>query len=70
MRSALAIAMLLYYNERLWDVAFATSVAIASKYVFRVPYGAGTRHVFNPSNFGITVTLLSLSTPIPNEADC
>ena len=56
--TALAIAMLLYYNDRLWDVAFATSVAIASKYIFRAPIGVGTRHVFNPSNFGITVTLL------------
>jgi Na+-translocating ferredoxin:NAD+ oxidoreductase RnfD subunit len=57
--TALALAMLLYYNSRLWDIAFATSVAIASKYVFRAPYGAGTRHVFNPSNLAITVTLLS-----------
>lgn len=57
--SALAIAMLLYFNQRLWDVAFATSVAIGSKYLFRVPLGSGTRHIFNPSNFGITVTLLS-----------
>jgi Na+-translocating ferredoxin:NAD+ oxidoreductase RnfD subunit len=56
--SALAITMLLYFNDRLWDVAFATAVAIGSKYVFRVPYGTGSRHVFNPSNFGITVTLL------------
>lgn len=57
--TALAIAMLLYYNDTLWPVAFATSVAIASKYVFRVQCGSATRHVFNPSNFGITVTLLS-----------
>jgi hypothetical protein len=31
---------------------------MASKTVFRVPLGAGTRHFFNPSNAGITVTLL------------
>jgi hypothetical protein len=57
--SALAVTMLLYYNDRLWVVAFAAAVAIGSKSVFRVPYGAGTRHVFNPSNFAISVTLLA-----------
>ncbi len=56
--SALAVTMLLYYNDRLWVVAFASAVAIGSKAVFRVPYGNGTRHFFNPSNFAITVTLL------------
>jgi hypothetical protein len=39
-------------------VAFATAVAIASKILFRAPVVSGTRHVFNPSNFGITTTLL------------
>src|SRR5262249_6609146 len=56
--SALAVAMLLYYNDRLWVVAFATAVAIGSKTIFRVPIGAETRHIFNPSNLGISVTLL------------
>ena len=56
--TGLAVAILLYYNDRLWDVAFASAVAIGSKTVFRVPVGGGTRHFFNPSNFGITVTLL------------
>jgi hypothetical protein len=114
--SGLACAMLLYANERLWVVAFASSVAIASKTLFRMPVagargawalllfqlalflllfqageatgrwipvapgwlpsfrlgmlalatlaallippGLPTRHYLNPSNFGITVTLL------------
>jgi hypothetical protein len=56
--SALAVAMLLYYNDRLWVVAFATAVAIGSKTIFRAPVGAGSRHFFNPSNLGISVTLL------------
>ena len=56
--TALATAMLLYYNDRLWVVAFAVAVAIGSKTVFRAPGGAGSRHFFNPSNFGISVTLL------------
>jgi hypothetical protein len=56
--TALACAMLLYANARLLPVAFATAVAIGSKAILRAPAGKGTRHFFNPSNFGITVTLL------------
>ncbi len=54
--TALAVAMLLYANERLLPIAFATAVAIGSKAIFRLP--GGKRHFFNPSNFGITITLL------------
>ncbi|MET8092254.1 enediyne biosynthesis protein UnbU [Micromonospora sp. NPDC005220] len=56
----LACAMLLYGNERLWPTLFAVTVAIASKYVVRVRFTAGrpAKHVLNPSNFGIAVTLL------------
>lgn len=56
--SALAVAMLLYANDRLWVIAFATAVAVGSKAIFRVSSHQGSRHFFNPSNFGITVTLL------------
>ncbi len=56
--SGLAVGMLLYANSRLWPVAFAAAAAIASKNVFRVPAQGGTRHFFNPSNIGITITLL------------
>jgi hypothetical protein len=56
--SGLAVSMLLYTNERLAVVAFAAAVAIASKALFRLPAGTGSRHCLNPSNFGITVTLL------------
>ena len=59
--TGLACAMLLYANERLGPVIFASVVAICSKCVLRVPAGNGTRHFFNPSNFGITVTLLLFS---------
>ncbi len=59
--TGLACAMLLYANERLGPVVFASVVAIASKCVLRVPAERGTRHFFNPSNFGITVTLLAFS---------
>jgi enediyne biosynthesis protein E5 len=60
--SALAVAMLLYANDRLWVVAFATAVAIGSKVLFRQPArSGGGRHFYNPSNIGITVTLLLFS---------
>lgn len=57
--TALAIAMLLYPNARIWPVVFAAAVAIGSKALFRVPTTRGSRHFFNPSNFGITVTLIA-----------
>ena len=53
-----AVAMLLYANARVLPVAFATSMAIASKTLFRAPANGGTRHFLNPSNFGITAALL------------
>lgn len=56
--SAMAVAMLLYANEQFWMIAFATAVAIGSKMCLRAPAGRGRRHFFNPSNFGITATLL------------
>lgn len=55
---ALAVAMLLYPNERLTPIVFAAATAIASKVLIRAPFRGATQHVFNPSNFGITVTLL------------
>ena len=56
--TSLAIAMLLYANERLLPIAFAVAVAITSKAIFRVTVGNKTKHFLNPSNFGISVTLL------------
>jgi enediyne biosynthesis protein E5 len=56
--TGLAIAMLLYANEHLLPLAFASAVAIGSKAIFRVPVGHNFRHFLNPSNIGITLTLL------------
>lgn len=56
--TGLAVVMLLYANERLLPIAFAVAVAIGSKAIFRTPVGKSYRHFFNPSNFGISVTLL------------
>lgn len=56
--SAMAVSMLLYPGERLGPVVFATVTAVASKVMFRVRVQGKVRHVFNPSNSGIAVTLL------------
>jgi Na+-translocating ferredoxin:NAD+ oxidoreductase RnfD subunit len=57
--TGLAIAMLLYSNENLLPIAFAAAVANGSKYIFNVTTERGTRHFFNPSNTGISMTLLA-----------
>ncbi|HKR12273.1 MAG TPA: hypothetical protein VJT15_09455 [Pyrinomonadaceae bacterium] len=59
--SGLACAMLLYTNETFGPVIFAAVVAISSKCILRAPVANGTRHFLNPSNFGITVTLLAFA---------
>jgi 4-amino-4-deoxy-L-arabinose transferase-like glycosyltransferase len=51
--------MLLYANDRLLPIAFAAVTAIGSKYIFRAGVNGHSRHFFNPSNLGITATLLS-----------
>jgi enediyne biosynthesis protein E5 len=56
--TGLAVAMLLYANESLMPIVFASAVAVGSKSIFRVHQGKESRHFFNPSNFGITITLL------------
>ncbi|MBU2667266.1 enediyne biosynthesis protein UnbU [Actinoplanes bogorensis] len=59
--AGLACSMLLYGNESLWPTAFAVTVAVASKYLIQVPVAGRLRHVLNPSNFGISVTLVCFS---------
>lgn len=60
--TGLAVGMLLYTNERFLVVAFASSLAIFSKILLRVPVPNApkgtTIHFMNPSNLGIAVTLL------------
>jgi hypothetical protein len=56
-----ACSMLLFPGERLWPYVFAAALSIGSKVLFRAPLGDGTsQHVFNPSNFGVCVTLITL----------
>lgn len=57
--SGLAVSMLLYANDRLLPVVFAAVAAIGSKYLFRAGMNGHSRHFFNPSNLGITLTLLA-----------
>jgi hypothetical protein len=59
--AGLACAMLLYGNESLWPTMFAVSVAVASKYVLKAPVNGVFRHVMNPSNLGISLTLVGFS---------
>jgi hypothetical protein len=56
--TALALSLLLYATDQIAPFVFAGAVAIGSKALFRAPVGNGTRHVLNPSNFGIATTLL------------
>jgi Na+-translocating ferredoxin:NAD+ oxidoreductase RnfD subunit len=56
--TALACSMLIYPGDRLLPLVFAVAVAICSKTIFRAPVGSRRRHFLNPSNAGITATLL------------
>lgn len=56
--TGLAVGMLLYANDRLLPFVFAAGIAICSKALFRIRTAGGLRHFFNPSNLGITATLL------------
>ena len=59
--TALAANMLLYANDNFWPIAFAVVVAIGAKAVLQAPIKGRMRHFMNPSNFGITITLLAFS---------
>ena len=59
--TALAANMLLYANTDFWPIAFAVCVAIGAKAVLVAPIKGRIRHFMNPSNFGITVTLVLFS---------
>ena len=57
--TGLACTMLLYPNERVGPFIFATAVSVGSKVLLRAPVGDGrTQHFYNPSNLGVTLTLL------------
>ncbi len=58
--TGLAANMLLYANNQWWPVMFCVVVAVAQKHILRVPIKGRVRHFMNPSNLGITVSLLVL----------
>jgi enediyne biosynthesis protein E5 len=60
--TGLACNMLLYANDKWWPVMFAVIIAVSQKHVLRAPIAGRMRHFMNPSNFGISVTLLVLGT--------
>ena len=60
--TGLACNMLLYANNQWWPVMFAVIIAVSQKHVLRAPIAGRMRHFMNPSNFGISVTLLTLGT--------
>ncbi|MDG4763977.1 hypothetical protein O7632_07635 [Solwaraspora sp. WMMD406] len=72
--SALACAMLLYANSSPWPYLFAITAAVSSRYLIRIRIHGRRRHVLNPSNTGITLTLLlypwvSIAPPYQFTAD-
>ncbi|BCB89692.1 hypothetical protein Psuf_070050 [Phytohabitans suffuscus] len=59
--TTLAVNMLMYANDRFWPIAFAVVVAVGQKAVLIAPIKGRWRHFMNPSNFGITTTLVLFS---------
>ncbi|MEQ1568318.1 MAG: enediyne biosynthesis protein UnbU [Myxococcota bacterium] len=56
--TSITTSFLIYPNGRFEVLAFCVALAIGSKFLFRVPGPNGRYvHFFNPSNFGIAVTL-------------
>jgi Na+-translocating ferredoxin:NAD+ oxidoreductase RnfD subunit len=57
--TSITLSFLMYFNRRLWIMAFIVAVALGSKYVFRVRQNGRLQHFMNPSNIGIAVVLLA-----------
>lgn len=56
--TALACNMLLYANDMFLPIAFAVIIGVTGKHVLQAPVYGRMRHYMNPSNFGITMTLV------------
>ncbi|HEY3956718.1 MAG TPA: enediyne biosynthesis protein [Streptosporangiaceae bacterium] len=56
--TGLAVNMLLYANNTFWPVLFGVIVALSAKHVLQAPIAGRMRHFMNPSNLGISATLL------------
>jgi hypothetical protein len=56
--TSLACNMLLYANNQFWPVMFAVIVAVSQKHFLQAPIKGRFRHFMNPSNLGISASLL------------
>lgn len=56
--SAMAVSMLMFTNQNLLPIVFATSLAVLSKIIFKVKINGKIRHFLNPSNTGIAVSFI------------
>ncbi|MEV0846494.1 enediyne biosynthesis protein [Streptomyces sp. NPDC049954] len=56
--TALAVNMLLYANNQLLPVLFGVFAGVAGKHAMQAPVAGRMRHFMNPSNFGITLSLV------------
>ncbi|HEU4391103.1 MAG TPA: enediyne biosynthesis protein UnbU [Blastocatellia bacterium] len=58
--TSITLSFLLYFNQRLWIMAFTVALAIGSKHVLRVRGPNGRlQHFMNPSNFAIAAVLIA-----------
>jgi hypothetical protein len=57
--TGLALNMLTYVNDRILVMMFGVVVAVGAKWVLQAPVYGRMRHYMNPSNFGITIILLT-----------
>jgi hypothetical protein len=56
--TSLAVNMLLYANNQIWPVIFGVIVGVSGKHVLQAPVAGRMRHFMNPSNLGISVSLV------------
>ena len=57
--TGMSLALLLYPADRIKPIIFAVAAAQTSKYIFTIYIKGRKKHYLNPSNFGVTVTLLA-----------
>ncbi|MFJ6381050.1 enediyne biosynthesis protein [Kitasatospora sp. NPDC092039] len=56
--TALAVNMLTYGNNQLLPLFFGVVIGVGGKHALQAPIAGRMRHYMNPSNFGITMSLL------------
>jgi hypothetical protein len=56
--TSLAVNMLLYANNQILPVIFGVFVGVAGKHALQAKINGRWRHFMNPSNFGITMSLV------------